>query len=92
MVEALDHGVALLTLQSTGTLVPARVLLKRLAVFSDVLKEERRPSEVSHVVSEHTSFGVMMVLLGGAPTSLVVVHEEVVAVFVLKHPGEVIIE
>ena len=55
VVKALDHSVALLAFESSGALVPTDVLLKSLAVFSHVLEIERRPPEISHVVSIHAA-------------------------------------
>jgi hypothetical protein len=43
-------------------------------------------------MSVNTAFRVMGVFLGRTPTSLIMVHEEVVAVFGLKHLVQVVVE
>ena len=92
VIKTFNHSVAFLTLKTFGTLIPPQVLLQVFAVFSDVLKVQRRPSKVSHVVSVDTSFRIVSIFLGWTPARLISIHKEGVAVIIFEHRVQVQLE
>lgn len=79
VVEPLDSGVTLATLDALVAVVPAKAILERLAVFGGVLDQVGRASEVARVVRKNATLRIMTVFLCWTPTRFVEEHEEDVA-------------
>jgi hypothetical protein len=76
MVQSLDSGVAFVTHKALRALVPSNPLNECWTVLRKVVDHIWQSSEVSHMVSVYTAFGIVGVLLPWAPACLVVKHEE----------------
>jgi hypothetical protein len=92
MVQALDHRVTLVALESFRAGVPAHVILQSFTVLGIVFEHHGRASEITHVMGVHAAFRVVRIFLCRAPTRLVVEHKERVSVLILKQTGKILIQ
>lgn len=92
MIKPLNGCMTLLTFYSFRAQIPPQTINESFTIFRCIFEQIRRSSEISGVVSEITTLGVMWILLGRTPTCLVVEHEEDVALFFIVQIIQVLIQ
>ena len=91
MIKPLNSCMTLLAFNSFRAQIPPQTIYESFTIFWRIFEQIGRSSEISGVMSEITTLGVMRILLGWTPTCLVVEHEEDITFLLLVKVIEVLV-